>query len=209
MDLFRLSCVVTDHDAKKAGAGVVKQAENPTLNGLIYPLMQALDEQYLGVDAQFGGVDQRKIFTLATEKLQKLNYKTRAHLMNPMVPGLSGGKMSASDPDSKIDVLDTTEAVKRKLKRAHAVPKEVEGNGIISFVEFVLLPVDSLKNGGQGKFVVEQKEGAPVEYTDISKLKEDYIADIVCDYQALSYRIPLISANHHVAHTSNAQACSD
>lgn len=26
---------------------------------------QALDEQYLGVDAQFGGVDQRKIFTFA------------------------------------------------------------------------------------------------------------------------------------------------
>lgn len=26
---------------------------------------QALDEEYLKVDAQFGGVDQRKIFTLA------------------------------------------------------------------------------------------------------------------------------------------------
>lgn len=30
---------------------------------------QALDEEYLKVDAQFGGVDQRKIFTLA-EKVQ-------------------------------------------------------------------------------------------------------------------------------------------
>lgn len=27
--------------------------------------LQALDEEYLKVDAQFGGVDQRKIFTLA------------------------------------------------------------------------------------------------------------------------------------------------
>lgn len=27
--------------------------------------VQALDEEYLKVDAQFGGVDQRKIFTLA------------------------------------------------------------------------------------------------------------------------------------------------
>ena len=26
---------------------------------------QAIDEEYLGVDAQFGGVDQRKIFTYA------------------------------------------------------------------------------------------------------------------------------------------------
>lgn len=28
-------------------------------------LLQALDEEYLKVDAQFGGVDQRKIFTFA------------------------------------------------------------------------------------------------------------------------------------------------
>jgi len=41
MDLFRLSNVVTEHDAKKAGAEVVKQVENATLSGLIYPLMQS------------------------------------------------------------------------------------------------------------------------------------------------------------------------
>ena len=29
------------------------------------PLLQALDEEYLKVDAQFGGLDQRKIFTFA------------------------------------------------------------------------------------------------------------------------------------------------
>jgi tyrosyl-tRNA synthetase len=28
-------------------------------------IIQALDEEYLKVDAQFGGVDQRKIFTFA------------------------------------------------------------------------------------------------------------------------------------------------
>jgi tyrosyl-tRNA synthetase len=34
-------------------------------------LFQALDEEHLGVDAQFGGVDQRKIFTFA-EKVGEL-----------------------------------------------------------------------------------------------------------------------------------------
>lgn len=85
MDLFKLSSVVTEHDAKKAGAEVVKQIDNAPLSGLIYPLMQTLDEQYLDVDLQFGGVDQRKIFTLAAEQLPRINYKERAHLMNPMV----------------------------------------------------------------------------------------------------------------------------
>lgn len=180
MDLFRLSSVVTEHDAKKAGAEVVKQVENATLSGLIYPLMQALDEEHLGVDAQFGGVDQRKIFALAQETLPKIGYKERAHLMNPMVPGLAGGKMSASDPDSKIDILDTAEVVKKKLRKAYAAAGEIEGNGIISFVEYVLLPISALKDPDhKGRFVCERREGEgePLVYHDIEILKEDYKAD--------------------------------
>jgi tyrosyl-tRNA synthetase len=180
MDLFRLSTIVTEHDAKKAGAEVVKQVDNATLSGLIYPLMQALDEQHLGVDAQFGGVDQRKIFTLAQEVLPKVGYKERAHMMNPMVPGLAGGKMSASDPDSKIDILDTAEVVRKKLRKAHAAPEEVEGNGIISFVEYVLLPISSLRDpNGKGTFVCKRREGEgePLVYHDMKALKADYMAD--------------------------------
>ena len=67
---------------------------------------QALDEEYLKVDVQFGGVDQRKIFMYARENLPKLGYAKRSHLMNPMVPGLTGNKMSSSEIDSKIDLLD-------------------------------------------------------------------------------------------------------
>jgi tyrosyl-tRNA synthetase len=178
-DLDIMTTVVGVNDAKRAGAEVVKQVENPMLSSLIYPLMQALDEEHLGVDAQFGGVDQRKIFTLAGEQLPRIGYKERAHLMNPMVPGLAGGKMSASDPDSKIDVLETADIVKRKLKKAHAAPKEVEGNGIISFVEYVILPVSALKSGGRGRFVVERKDGEPLVYHDIATLKGDYEADNV------------------------------
>ncbi|EPS44035.1 hypothetical protein H072_1963 [Dactylellina haptotyla CBS 200.50] len=179
MDIFRMSSIVTEHDAKKAGAEVVKQVASPLLSGLIYPLMQALDEEHLGVDAQFGGVDQRKIFTLAVENLPNLGYKTRAHLMNPMVPGLAGGKMSASDPNSKIDLLDSKSDVEKKLKKAVCAPKEIEGNGIIAFVEFVLLPISELASqDGKGRFVIE-KDGSEVIYDNIEKLKEDYVADII------------------------------
>ena len=65
LDVYRFSSLVTEHDAKKAGADVVKQVASPLLSGLLYPCLQALDEKYLEVDAQFGGIDQRKIFTLA------------------------------------------------------------------------------------------------------------------------------------------------
>jgi tyrosyl-tRNA synthetase len=142
--------------------------------------MQALDEEHLDVDVQFGGVDQRKIFILAAEQLPRIGYKERGHLMNTMVPGLAGGKMSSSDPDSKIDILDTPEAIKKKIKKAFAVPKELEGNGMISFVEYVLFPVSALKHG-KGKFVIERREGEgePLIYETIEALKEDYVADKV------------------------------
>lgn len=37
LDVYRLSSLITAHDAKKAGAEVVKQVEHPLLSGLLYP----------------------------------------------------------------------------------------------------------------------------------------------------------------------------
>lgn len=55
MDVYKLSASITEHDAKRAGAEIVKQSDSAPLSGLLYPVLQVLDEQYLGVDAQFGG----------------------------------------------------------------------------------------------------------------------------------------------------------
>jgi len=72
MYVYRLSSLITEHDARKAGAEVVKQVDHPLLSGLLYPGLQALDEEYLKCDAQFGGVDQRKIFTFSEKYLPQL-----------------------------------------------------------------------------------------------------------------------------------------
>jgi tyrosyl-tRNA synthetase len=49
--------------------------------------------------------------------------------MNPLIPGLGeSGKMSSSDENSKIDLLDSEEVVSRKIKKALAVPKQPENN---------------------------------------------------------------------------------
>lgn len=155
LDAYRLAAMVTEHDAKKAGAEVVKQVDHPLLSGLIYPGLQALDEEYLGVDAQFGGTDQRKIFTYAEKYLPQLGYKKRSHLMNFMVPGLMGSKMSSSDPDSKIDLLDDRATVERKIKKSFCEEGNVKENGLLSFARFVLFPVLALR--GQPQFQLRRK----------------------------------------------------
>ena len=86
-DVLRLSTQATLHDARKAGSEVVKQSDNPKLSGHIYPIMQALDEQYLGVDIQLGGSDQRHILAMAREYLPAIGYKKRVEIMTPLEIG--------------------------------------------------------------------------------------------------------------------------
>uniref|UniRef100_A0A1B0B6M3 Tyrosine--tRNA ligase n=1 Tax=Glossina palpalis gambiensis TaxID=67801 RepID=A0A1B0B6M3_9MUSC len=175
LDVYKLSSVVTQHDARKAGAEVVKQVEYPLLSGLLYPGLQALDEEYLKVDAQFGGVDQRKIFTFAEKSLPQLGYEKRIHLMNPMVPGLAGGKMSSSEEDSKIDLLDTPADVKKKLKKAFCEPGNVKDNGLLSFVQHVLF---SLFKEGEGFVVCRAPEnGGDKTFNNYQDLEEEFASN--------------------------------
>jgi tyrosyl-tRNA synthetase len=88
---------------------------------------------------------QRKIFTFAELYLPRLGYAKRAHLMNAMVPGLAGGKMSSSDPNSKIDFLDPPELVKKKIKLAFCEEGNVTENGVLAFVKAVLIPISQLR----------------------------------------------------------------
>lgn len=171
LDVYRLSSLVSEHDAKKAGAEVVKQSNNPLLSGLLYPGLQALDEEYLKCDAQFGGVDQRKIFMFAEEYLPRLGYEKRIHLMNPMVPGLTGTKMSSSEEDSKIDLLDTPAAVKKKIKGAFCEPGNTDNNGILSFTKHVLFPLSK-----EDKIVIERPEkwGGNLVFDSYEKLEEAF-----------------------------------
>jgi len=179
MDVYKLSSVISEHDAKRAGAEIVKQTDNAPLSGLLYPILQVLDEQYLDCDAQFGGLDQRKLFIAAKDWLPKLGYRERAHLCNPMVPGLQGGKMSSSEKDSKIDLLDDPDVVAKKIKKAVAVPKTVEDNGVLAFVEFVLLPASGLRGKREFRVSRERDGLEPLVYTDIAQMHDDYRNDIL------------------------------
>jgi tyrosyl-tRNA synthetase len=62
------------------------------------------------------------------------------HLMF-LVPGLTGGQMSSSDQDSKIDLLDTPDQVKKKVKRVFCEPGNIETNGVLSFCKSVIFPL--------------------------------------------------------------------
>lgn len=173
-DVYRLFTISTEHDAKKAGTEVVKQTKNPLLSGLVYPLLQALDEQYLDVDAQFGGTDQRKIFMFVEKHLPMLQYEKRIHLMNYMMPGLTGKKMGASEPDSKIDILDDENTIRIKIRKMYCPEKEI--NPVCSLFRFIIFPstTDTIIIKG-----TNQKYGMNMFYDKYDDLENDFINGLI------------------------------
>ncbi len=173
-DLLKLSTYTTINEAKHSAAEVVKLGDNPKMAGIIYPLMQALDEQYLGVDAQFGGMDQRKIMVYAREYLPKIGYKRRIELINPIIRGLAGEKMSSSVEASKIDLLESEEGVKKKVNGAECVEGDVN-NGIMALLKYLIFV---LKSDRKEKFLVERpiKYGGNLSYINYEQVEKDFIA---------------------------------
>jgi tyrosyl-tRNA synthetase len=173
-DLLRLSTFVSVHDSLKAASDVVKLSENPRVSGLIYPLMQAIDEEYLKADCQLGGTDQRKIMVLARENLPKIGYKSRIEIMNPLLPGLTGKKMSSSDPSSKINLTDDEKLIKKKILSAECAPGDIN-NGILPFVKYVVM---TIKRDKDESFLIrrEEKFGGDVSYKNYESLEKDFIS---------------------------------
>lgn len=173
-DILKMSTYTSVHDCRKASSDVVKQSDNPKLSGLIYPIMQALDEQYLGVDIQYGGIDQRKILMFAREYLPKLSYKSRIEFMTPLIPGLTAsGKMSASEKASKIDLIDSEQEIKKKIKSAFCPEGIVEENGVLAFCKYILMTV---KQDNKERFIIKRPEkfGGNAEYRNYEELENDF-----------------------------------
>jgi len=172
-DILKMSTFTSVHDVTKAASEVVKLGDNPKLGGIIYPIMQALDEQYLEADVQYGGVDQRKILVFAREYLPKIGYNSRVEVMTPLIPGLIGKKMSASDPKSKIDLLDDEKTVKEKMNNAEMIAGNPD-NGVMAFLKYVIM---TIKKDKTEKFVVKRpdKFGGNVSYSDYESIEKDFM----------------------------------
>ena len=174
LDMYKLSALTTTRDTQRAGADVVKQTDTPKMSGLLYPILQALDEEYLEVDAQFGGVDQRKIFMFARENLERIGYKKRIHLMNPLIPGLGeSGKMSSSEPNSKIDFDDSDKTIQKKINKAYSEDGKVQGNGLLAITKYVIF---NFLEQEQKPFQINRPEqyGGTITYDDYETLEKDF-----------------------------------
>lgn len=172
LDLLKLSTLSTISRATRAASEVTRM-KNPKVSELIYPIMQSLDEEYLKVDIQLGGIDQRHIFAYARDYLPLLGYQSRVEVMTPLIVSLKGPgvKMSASIPESRILVHDSEDVIKKNINNAYCPAGIVEDNPILQLTKFIVF-------GIKNKFKVERdkKFGGDIvfdSYIDLEKIFVD------------------------------------
>ena len=105
---------------------------------VMYPLMQAADIFFLGADICQLGMDQRKVNMLAREFADKANLDKPIIVSHHMLAGLTGEKMSKSDPNSAIFMEDSTEDITRKIKGAFCEPENIEKNPVLEYCRYVI-----------------------------------------------------------------------
>ena len=171
-DLLKLSTFTTIEKAIHAASEVTRM-KNPKVSEIIYPLMQTLDEEYLDVDIQLGGMDQRHILAYAREYLEKLGYRKRVEVLTPLIASIRGPgtKMSSSVPESNIKIYDSEESIKKKILNGYCPEGVVEDNFIVQIVNFFILPNDgNLKIERETKFggdiIIESPEQLVKLYTE-------------------------------------------
>ncbi|PSP55610.1 tyrosine--tRNA ligase [Halobacteriales archaeon QS_1_67_19] len=172
LDLHRLELNTTLNRAQRAMAEI-QGGETAKVSHVVYPLMQALDIEYLDLDLAVGGMDQRKVHMLMREELPDIGYDARPALHTPILAdlGTGEGKMSSSEGVT-ISMEDSTEDIEEKVNSAFCPPtRDPEGdleNPVLEVFRYHVFPRFE-------RVVVERPEqyGGDLEYDDYESLAED------------------------------------
>jgi tyrosyl-tRNA synthetase len=129
LDMHALELETTLSRAQRAMAEI-QRGSNPKVSQVVYPIMQALDIEYLDLDLAVGGLDQRKVHMLAREALPAIDAEPRPALHTPILADLTTGigKMSASEnpvtgeESVSISMEDSRADLEEKVNAAYCPP---------------------------------------------------------------------------------------
>ncbi|WP_158058730.1 tyrosine--tRNA ligase [Halorussus halophilus] len=172
LDLHKLELGTTLNRAQRAMAEL-QGGETAKVSHVVYPLMQALDIEYLDLDLAVGGLDQRKVHMLMREELPEIGYEARPCIHTPIIAdlGTGEGKMSSSSGVT-ISMEDSTEDIEEKVNSAFCPPtRNPEGdleNPVLEIFQFHVFPRFE-------QVVVERPDeyGGNLEYDDYETLADD------------------------------------
>lgn len=73
--------------------------------------------------------------------IRRQGAEPRAQLLLPLLPSLSGDKMSASNAEFHLDPCDTPKQIKKKIGRSFCEPGNITNNVVLQIARLFLLPL--------------------------------------------------------------------
>ncbi|MFB6127133.1 MAG: tyrosine--tRNA ligase [Halolamina sp.] len=150
LDLHALELETSLSRAERAMAEI-QSGDTVTVSQAVYPLMQALDIEYLDLDLAVGGMEQRKVHMLARDVLPSVDYEAPTCLHTPLISDLETGvgKMSSSEGVT-ISMEDSAEEIREKIvEEAYCPPTrdpdptddgEQRNNPVLELFEYHVFP---------------------------------------------------------------------
>ncbi len=175
LELYRMAAETTISRSQRAASEVVRESDSPNLGGLLYPLMQNLDVRALEADIAYGGVDQRGIYMLGREILPEHGWKAPICIFAPLLSGLTGGKMSASETETSVALTDDRDAVVEKIDGAYCPAGEVEDNGVLEYLNHLVFPILS-QDDRHLRVDRPEEYGGDLVYEDYDSLEADFVS---------------------------------
>lgn len=144
MKVLQLSTTSTLNRARRSMNMIARHRENPDVAQVLYPLMQAVDMDWLDVDVAVGGRDQRKVHMIAREKLPEIGTSKPVFVHTPLLLGLTGGDKMSTTGENFVALDDSPSEIREKIDSAYCPPGETDGNPIVDYVDKVVLPMSGV-----------------------------------------------------------------
>ena len=170
LDVMRLAQDSTINRGLRSMQEIARDVEHATISQLLYPLMQVVDIKYLNADVAEGGLEQRKVHMIGKDTV-KLHKHPFVAVHTPLITSLKGPgeKMSKSIIGSGISVTDSYEEIKKTIKNAYCVEKEVRDNPILQIAKLIIFPRTE-----EMKIERPEKFGGNLVYDSYDKLEKDF-----------------------------------
>lgn len=126
------------------------------------------------VDKYISQITKLKEKNISWDNFLKITEKIGSDLKDKNTKKVQTNKMSSSDADSKIDFLEESQSIRKKISKAFAEPSN-PSNTLFLFLKYVIFPINKLKSIPLFTIDRDEKFGGLLEYKNIIEIEKDYM----------------------------------
>ena len=181
VDQRKIFMMSRDH-IHKVGYKPVIHLMNPMIPNITSKIAQITEdskqnenEQFVkpeNIDKYIEKINKLKTKNLTWDNFVKISSNIASELADKNVPLQ---KMSSSETNSKIDLIEEPKSIKKKILSSFAEPKNIS-NTLFIFLKYVIFPINKLKN--IEKFIIV-RDGGSIEFVTLMEMEDKYKEDIL------------------------------